>query len=492
MPFLERPHSIQGTPGLVWRGAWDSGTIYALKDAVYNDNVAYICILGHTNQEPPNATYWDVLAAAGEPGPQGEQGPPGTPGMVWKGTWDADTTYEEKDVVENDGSAYICILGNTNKEPPNATYWELVASKGDTGPQGPEGDPGDPGLEWKGAWSSETAYVENDGVSHSGSSYICVLGNTNKEPPNETYWNLLAEKGASGEGTGDVIGPASATVDNIAVFGASSGKEIKDGGKKLSELLQLGETETTAYRGDRGKTAYDHSQVTTGAVHGATTVGNSLFRLTNPSAITFIKINADNTVTAQSDSDFRTSIGAGTSNLTLGETSATAYRGDYGKTAYDHSQVTSGAVHGATTVGNALFRLTNPSAITFLRVNADNTATARSAADFRDDIGAAPKNPAINAQTDSYTLALTDDQKLVTVDSADAETVTVPPNSSVAFPVGALVTIYRKGAGAVSIAAGDGVTLRKAIGLKLKSQYSVAQVWKIATDEWIVYGDVEA
>jgi len=43
---------------------------------------------------------------------------------------------------------------------------------------------------------------------------------------------------------------------------------------------------------------------------------------------------------------------------------------------------------GGTTVGQALFTLTNPSAITFLRVNANNTVTALSATDFRTAIGA--------------------------------------------------------------------------------------------------------
>jgi len=43
---------------------------------------------------------------------------------------------------------------------------------------------------------------------------------------------------------------------------------------------------------------------------------------------------------------------------------------------------------GATTVGANIFTLTNPSAITFLRINADNSVTARAAADFRGDIGA--------------------------------------------------------------------------------------------------------
>jgi hypothetical protein len=45
---------------------------------------------------------------------------------------------------------------------------------------------------------------------------------------------------------------------------------------------------------------------------GGTTVGQNLFTLTNPSAITFPRINADNSVSALSASFFRTAIGAGT------------------------------------------------------------------------------------------------------------------------------------------------------------------------------------
>lgn len=45
---------------------------------------------------------------------------------------------------------------------------------------------------------------------------------------------------------------------------------------------------------------------------GATTAGASLVTLTNPSAITFLRVNADNTVDALSASAFRTAIGAGT------------------------------------------------------------------------------------------------------------------------------------------------------------------------------------
>jgi len=64
------------------------------------------------------------------------------------------------------------------------------------------------------------------------------------------------------------------------------------------------------------------------------------------------------------------------STLALGESSSTAYRGDRGKAAYDFSQT-------ATTVGAAFVALANPGAITFVRVNADNTVTLLSAADFK-------------------------------------------------------------------------------------------------------------
>ena len=57
---------------------------------------------------------------------------------------------------------------------------------------------------------------------------------------------------------------------------------------------------------------------------GATTVGSNFFTLTNPSAVTFPRMNLDNTVSALSASDFRTAIGAGTSSTTGTVTSVAA------------------------------------------------------------------------------------------------------------------------------------------------------------------------
>ncbi len=56
----------------------------------------------------------------------------------------------------------------------------------------------------------------------------------------------------------------------------------------------------------------------------ATTVGKALLNLANPSAITFPRFNANNTVSALTASAFRTAIGAGTSSLALSTTTPAA------------------------------------------------------------------------------------------------------------------------------------------------------------------------
>jgi len=99
---------------------------------------------------------------------------------------------------------------------------------------------------------------------------------------------------------------------------------------------------------------------------------------------------------------------------------------------------------------------------------------------------------AFNSQTGTtYTLALTDNYGIVTLTNASSITLTVPPNSSVAFPVGANITIIALGAGQVTVKAGSGVTIRSAgSDLKLTEQYSTATLIKIATDTWLLVGDI--
>jgi hypothetical protein len=103
------------------------------------------------------------------------------------------------------------------------------------------------------------------------------------------------------------------------------------------------------------------------------------------------------------------------------------------------------------------------------------------------------KNITANRQTGSYTLVLSDAGKLVEMNVASANNLTVPPNSSVAFPIGTQILLSQYGVGQTSIVAGGGVTIRSASGnLKLYLQYSGASLVKIGTDEWYLFGDLTA
>jgi hypothetical protein len=97
-----------------------------------------------------------------------------------------------------------------------------------------------------------------------------------------------------------------------------------------------------------------------------------------------------------------------------------------------------------------------------------------------------------NGQTASYTLVLADKNKIVEMNVATANTVTVPPNSSVAFPVGAQIQVLQTGAGQCTITAGAGVTVNGTPGLKVRSQWSYVTLIKRATDSWVVVGDLSA
>lgn len=97
----------------------------------------------------------------------------------------------------------------------------------------------------------------------------------------------------------------------------------------------------------------------------------------------------------------------------------------------------------------------------------------------------------INAQTGTtYTAVLTDADRaaFLTLSNASAIAFTVPPNSSVAFPVGSVIEFAQLGAGQVTITPGSGVTVNGTPGLKVAAQYGTAGLLKIATDVWLAYG----
>lgn len=98
----------------------------------------------------------------------------------------------------------------------------------------------------------------------------------------------------------------------------------------------------------------------------------------------------------------------------------------------------------------------------------------------------------LNAQTGTgYTLVLADRGKLITCSNAAANTVTVPQNSSVALPIGSVITVLQLGAGTTSFVAGTGATIisRGAL-LSLAGQYAGATLVKTATNTFWLSGDL--
>lgn len=90
----------------------------------------------------------------------------------------------------------------------------------------------------------------------------------------------------------------------------------------------------------------------------------------------------------------------------------------------------------------------------------------------------------------SYTLVASDAYTALPFNNASAITVTVPPSSSVPFDTGAWMEFYQVGAGAITFAAGAGVTLR-ASGNRLTSggQNSVCAIRYAGSNVWYVAGD---
>jgi hypothetical protein len=150
---------------------------------------------------------------------------------------------------------------------------------------------------------------------------------------------------------------------------------------------------------------------------------------------------------------------------------------------------------GTTSISTTLATITQATSGNFVKVTLDTKGrvtgnTAVVAADIT-TLGFAVSTITTNRQTASYTLVLSDANKLVEMNVATANTLTVPTNASVAFPIGTQILISQYGAGACTVTAASGVTLRsESAKLKTNGQYSGATLVKIATDEWYVFGNL--
>jgi len=109
----------------------------------------------------------------------------------------------------------------------------------------------------------------------------------------------------------------------------------------------------------------------------------------------------------------------------------------------------------------------------------------------------AKENFFINNQTGtSFTPAIGDGGKIVELSNTSAITVTVPPNSAVAYPIGTQIQLIQTNTGQVTVAPGAGVTINANPGLKIRGQWSAATLVKrgplISSNNWVLVGDITA
>ena len=95
-------------------------------------------------------------------------------------------------------------------------------------------------------------------------------------------------------------------------------------------------------------------------------------------------------------------------------------------------------------------------------------------------------------KTDNYTLVLDDAGRSIQMNKGSGVALTVPPNASVAFPIGTQIRVEQTGAGALTIAAGAGVTINVKNTLVVSARYGVVYLVKRATNTWTLSGDTTA
>jgi len=96
----------------------------------------------------------------------------------------------------------------------------------------------------------------------------------------------------------------------------------------------------------------------------------------------------------------------------------------------------------------------------------------------------------IDTKSTTYTAVLLDAGKLLKFTNSSTVDLVIPTNASDAFEIGQRIDLTQFGTGQVEVVGDTGVTIRATPTNKLRAQYSVASVIKIATDEWLLAGDL--
>jgi hypothetical protein len=252
--------------------------------------------------------------------------------------------------------------------------------------------------------------------------------------------------------TNDIERMRITTAGNVGIGTTNPSERLTvSGNANISGSLTLG-TALSVANGGTGATTASAARTNL----GATTVGANIFTLANPSAVSFLRVNADNTVTARSAADFRSDIGAGTGNGTVTSVSGTGSA---------NGLSLSGTVTGS---GN----ITLSGSVTSVASNATIDGVTIG---FRN----------IPRSTTSGTATTGDVGKYIAATAG----ITIPSGT---FAAGDAVSIYNDSASSITITQGSGLTLRLAgtanTGNRTLAQRGMATIWFNSANEAIISG----
>ena len=154
---------------------------------------------------------------------------------------------------------------------------------------------------------------------------------------------------------------------------------------------------------------------------------------------------------------------------------------------------------------NTVSATTSTNLTGLLKGNGSTVSTATAGTDYvvpatLDDYATLDSNSKVTAEQASArivsvavskTLSLSDAGTLQQVNSTSARTVTIPTNTSVAFPTGTEIEILRYGSGAVTLAAASGVTITcSETARTIADRYTSVVLKKVGTNAWVLQGNV--
>lgn len=275
----------------------------------------------------------------------------------------------------------------------------------------------------------------------------------------------------AGAGFGNVFGPGSSTDSHVVKFDGTTGKLIKDGGA-LGSLAVLSSINNSNWSGTALAVANGGTGSTTASA-ARTALGLAI-----GTDVQAFNVNLTTVSGYGSMANITTVVSYGSmANLTAIAGLTTAAD----KVSYWTGSGTATTTN-FTSIGRSIVGGANAAAVQATLSLVPGT-----------DVEIEGQVTGINTQTASYTLALTDKGKIVEMNVAGANNLTIPANATVAFPVNSRIDVVQYGAGQTTFVAAGGVTIRSYAGnLKMIGQYTGASLYKRATDEWVLVGSISA